>query len=208
MIATAAYAQVRRMLLDGDIGRERPLAEIPLAARVGVSRPTMRETLRRLEGEGLLRSDGRRLRVVDLDGPELESALRMRAALEGMHAELVAERHAEGQIAPAQLRELEEKAARTDAATRAGDLAAAMRLNRDFHQALNRLAASPVSYDALASLWDRLLLSTGRSLAQTGREDAVHLEHLAVLSAVWSGDAARAGALAKGHVLRTLAALS
>src|SRR5215208_7811049 len=207
MIATAAYAQVRRMLLDGDIEREQPLAEIPLAARVGVSRPTMLETLRRLEGEGLLRSDGRRLRVVDLDGPELESALRMRAALEGMHAELVAERHAEGQIAPAQLRELEEKA-RTDAATRAGDLAAAMRLNRDFHQALNRLAASPVSYDALASLWDRLLLSTGRSLAQTGREDAVHLEHLAVLSAVWSGDAARAGALAKGHVLRTLAALS
>src|SRR5215216_791031 len=149
MIATAAYAQVRRMLLDGDIEREQPLAEIPLAARVGVSRPTMRETLRRLEGEGLLRSDGRRLRVVDLDGAELAGALRMRAALEELHAELAAERVSAGHVAQAQIWDLEEKAAVTAAATAAGDHDEAGRLNREFHRAVNLLAANPVSFDAL-----------------------------------------------------------
>jgi DNA-binding GntR family transcriptional regulator len=204
----SAYDRVRRLVLDGELGHERPVAEVPLASQLGVSRPTVREALRRLEGEGLLRSDGRRLRVIDLDGAELAGALRMRAALEELHAELAAERVSAGHVAEAQIWDLEKKAAVTAAATAAGDHDEAGRLNRDFHRAVNLLAANPVSFDALELLWDQVLLSTARSLAPPDRAAAVDREHSELLDAIKSGDGARAGKLARAHVLATLSVLS
>jgi len=204
---STTYDELHTLVTSGELRPGTRLAELPLAARLGVSRPTVREALRRLEGDGLAESDGRSLRVTQMGEAELRSALLMRSALDGLHAELAAARVQAGEIAPAQLHRLELLADETERATDLGDYVSAVDLNWAFHEAIAVLADSPVSAAASARLSERILVSTRRSLALPGRGDIVNREHRKLLAAIVAGDAAQAGALATRHVRATLEAL-
>ena len=199
-----ACGEVRALVMSGHWGPGDRLPELPLAARLRVSRPTVREALRRLESQGLLRSDGRGLHVAKLATRELRSVLLTRASLEGLHAELAARRVARGEIAPASLRRVDDLASAADRSTRAGHLQQAVRENRAFHQAIDALSDSPVGAALLDSLWDRMIVSTGRSLLTPGRAESVADEHRQLLTAVRAGQSDRAHHLARQHVLATL----
>jgi DNA-binding GntR family transcriptional regulator len=203
---SSTYDRLHSLVTSGEIGPGTRLAELPLAARLGVSRPTVREALRRLESDGLADSDGRSLRVAQMDAAELRSALLMRSALDGLHAELAAARVRAGEIAPAQLRRLEQLADETEQATDRGDLAAAVELNRAFHQAIAVVSDSPVSAAAGDRLWERILVSTRISLAIPGRGEIVNREHRELLAAIVAGESQRAARLAARHVRATLKA--
>lgn len=204
-VGTTTYEQLRTLLVSGELEPGALLAELPLATQLGVSRPTIREALRRLESHGLAASDGRSLRVPQLEWPELRSALLMRAALEALHAELAAERVREGEVAPAELRRLVELAERAELSTEAGRYGDAVEENRAFHQAVDALAASPLSREAVDRLWDLIVVATERSL-QRGRGALVAREHRELLDAVGDGDGERAADVARRHVLGTLEA--
>jgi DNA-binding GntR family transcriptional regulator len=201
-----AYQRLRERVVSGDLRPGNRLAEIPLAGELGVSRPTVREALRRLESRGLATSDGRSLRVARLEAPELRSALLMRASLEALHASLAAARVAAGEIAPAQLRAVLALADANEQATASGDFDRAVTFNRDFHQAVDDLADSPVSAAAVDGLWDRILVSTRDSLDVRGRPSVVSREHRAILRAIRAGDEERAARAAHEHVRGTIAA--
>jgi DNA-binding GntR family transcriptional regulator len=205
-VSAIAYEQLRARLVSGDLAPGARLAELPLAKQLAVSRPTIREALRRLESQGLATSDGRSLRVSQLDWPELRSALLMRTALESLHAELAAERVREGHVAPAQLRRLLELAQRAERSTEAGRYADAVEDNRAFHQAVDALAASPISEAAVDRLWDLIMVATERSLTRPGRRTLVAREHRELLDAIGAGDCERAAEVARRHVLGTLEA--
>ena len=130
----------------------------------------------------------------------------MRSALDALHAELAAARVRDGEVAPAQLRRLVQLADEAERATTLGDHTSAIRSNRDFHQAIDALADSPVSAAAADRLWERILVSTERSLAVPGRGEIVNREHRELLAAIVAGDGERAGRLAARHVRATLAA--
>ena len=198
------YDRLRVLVMSGELPPGTRLGEVTLAEELGVSRPTLREALRRLESDGLADSDGRSLRVARLDRHELRSALLMRAGLEGLHAELAARRAFAGEVAPAQLRRLYALADDAARATDAGDYAYAVLSNRSFHQAIDALADSPVSAVAVDRLWDRILVSTERSLALPGRGSVVNREHRRLLAAIKAGDGARAADIAIRHVRATL----
>jgi DNA-binding GntR family transcriptional regulator len=203
---STTYARLHRLVIAGELVPGARLGELHLASELGVSRPTVREALRRLEGSGLATSDGRSLRVASLSQNELRSALLMRASLEALHAELTARRVAEGEIAPAQLRRLRELAGDAERATDARDKSAAPACNRAFHQAIDALADSPVSAAAVDRLWDRILVATERSLVSAGRREAVNREHRELVAALVAGAAADAAEIAGRHVRATLEA--
>ena len=201
---STAYDDLRRRMVIGEIAPGRPLGEVHLAAELGVSRPTVREALRRLESDGLAESDGRGLRVARMDEHQLRSAMLMRASLEALHAELAARRVAAGEVAPAHLRRLRELADDAERATDARDLTRAVQYNRSFHQAIDALADSQVSAVAVDRLWDRIVIATKSSLQLGGRGDVVNQEHRELLDALGAGDAERAADVANTHVRATI----
>jgi DNA-binding GntR family transcriptional regulator len=89
-------------------------------------------------------------------------------------------------------------------ATNAADHTTAVVANRAFHQAIDALADNPVSAAAGDRLWDRILVSTARSLVVPGRGDIVNREHRDLLAAIGAGDGERAADIAVRHVRATL----
>jgi DNA-binding GntR family transcriptional regulator len=206
-IVDRTIAELRSLLLAGNIAPGERLAEIPLATRLGVSRPTMREALRAVQATGLASGDGRGLTVPVVQGADLRAVLLARAGLEGLHAELAALRVRSGEVAPAQLRYLTERRRAASNAVRAGQRRRLLLEDRSLHQAIDALALSPVGSELLDRLWDRLVVATGREGPDPG---AFHVErdaeHQAIVAAIEGGRPKRARAAATDHVMATIAA--
>src|SRR5947208_6323736 len=85
--------RLREMLFKGEFQRGERLSELPLVARLGVSRTPIRLALERLAHEGLLepsRSGGFVVREFTVDA--VWHAIEVRGVLEGTAARLAAER--------------------------------------------------------------------------------------------------------------------
>lgn len=67
------YDQLREMIIDGDLAPGTVISQAELARRLGLSRTPVREAVRQLQRDGLLRAEPkRRVRVVDLDPADFE----------------------------------------------------------------------------------------------------------------------------------------
>jgi len=202
LYAMTVYDELRELIVTGDLPAK--LSESELAERLKVSRTPVREALERLHGDGLVDARGRGVRLISLTPPELRHVYRVRAALEALTAELVAERQAAGEIAPAALAGLKRLAGAADEATRTGDLAQGAASNRAFHLRIAELAANPPALDALRRIWDQIVVSTRRTLVAPNRAEAVDAEHRRLLDAIEQGAAPAAADAAKTHVVNTL----
>nr|WP_272919866.1 FCD domain-containing protein [Streptomyces sp. SID4948] len=153
-----------------------------------------------MAADGLVRSAGRGVQVVALDGAALRHAYEVRGALEALTAELAARRQAEGRIAPAELAALADDADRTETATLAGRFADAVRHNRRFHRRIAELAANPVALASLDRLWDQIVVSTRASLDPPHRPAHVSAQHRELLAAITEGRPTDAASTARRHV--------
>ncbi len=197
---------IRSMILRGEIPAGGRVLEVQLAERLRVGRATLREVLRRLEGDGLLVADeSGGMRVVRLDPDELAATLQVRAALEALSAGLAAERVQTGRTPPAAVRELASLADAADAAARAGPAGSAVLADRTFHRAVDALAGNGPSHEALSRIWDRIVVATAQRAPHPLRAAAAGHEHRGLLAAIAAGDGEEASALARRHVLAALA---
>ncbi|WP_367128889.1 GntR family transcriptional regulator [Saccharothrix sp. HUAS TT1] len=204
----SVYDEVRDLIVLGAYPAGQPVAELELCARLGVSRTPVREALRRLESDGLVRAARRGVTVVELGAKALRDAYLVRASLEALTAELAARRRRAGELAPAALRRLTELADLADAATRSGDLAEGVRHNRAFHRHVAALADNPPALEVLDRIWDQIVVSTRASLTAPARPARVDHEHRRLISAITAGDPGTAAARAREHVTATMSALS
>lgn len=195
-----AYTVIRGMILAGELPPGSQLSEEALALRCEVSRTPVRDALRRLESDLLIRrSESQRSFVADWSDDDIEDAFELRAMLEAQAA-----RRAATRIAPAQLEALRHHNRLIGAAI-AGDRAdipAFLDHNRAFHEIILAAAGS----SRLASLLTRLIEQpvVWRTAQNYDRENLrrSHREHEELIAAFQRGDAGWAASIMAGHIRR------
>lgn len=179
-----AYRAIRDGIVSGAYQPGDHLTAQGLAAVSGISRTPVREAMRRLHVEGLIRFiPNRGAFVVSLDEKDIFKIYDLRVVLESYAAE-AASRAAE----PAQIGALEDLAvelADTVAAAEI-DLDVVARNNNDFHRLIVAAADNPRLETALASIVETpLVLRTFRrySLEELQRSSSQHFELVKALKA-------------------------
>jgi DNA-binding GntR family transcriptional regulator len=206
--AETAQRRLRDLILDGTYPLGARLTEVDAAAALTMSRTPVREALRALAADGLVRPAGRGVVVAALEGAELDEAYQVRAALEALAAELAAGRQRAGRIAPADLASLRRIASATAASTTRGRLAEAAGLNRRFHRRIAELAGNATALRVLDRLWDQIQVSTVGSLRPPARRKQASDQHERLLQAIVDGQVGTAGRIARRHVLHTRSAVA
>jgi DNA-binding GntR family transcriptional regulator len=195
-----AYEQLRGDILDWRLEPGTVLAEVELAAQLGVSRTPVREALARLLADGLVESQGARGLVVSAASIEnVVELFEVRVALEGQAAALAARRR--DAVVFEELR---------DELSRAGDLLA-QREREAYYDVVRRLdaaidAAAGNAY--LAGELDGLRIHLTR-IRRLSSDDPTRLaqaadEHLAIVDAIIAGDPELARSATAVHLHRSL----
>jgi DNA-binding GntR family transcriptional regulator len=188
--AHAAYQELRGMILRGELAGGAPLNQEQLAAELGVSTTPLREALRSLESEGLVKSRTHRdVIVAPLDPHELLEIYDVRGHLDALAARLAAENLDDEARA-------EIEAAAQQLAEEHDDPVAA---NRKFHRAIYLASKNSVLIEVLEALWNRSDRFRRFSLPMATREDVV-AEHQRLAEVVLRGDGDAAEALMREHV--------
>ena len=184
-------ALIREQIITGELATGEQLRQRDLAQRFSVSQTPVREAMRRLESEGLLRSDTHRgFTVVTPDVGRVEENFRIRAALESLGASLAARK-----VDPAGLRRLRELNEQMRAL--ADDDPGYAELNREFHFTVYEYAHSPLLLSLMRLLWASL--HGGPRVSRTHAESAQ--QHDEILAALAEGDADAASARTYQHIM-------
>lgn len=200
--------QLRDFILKGEFAPGERLAEIPLAAKLGVSRTPVRLALATLEREDLVSPSGSGGYLMRRFTPkEIHDAIDVRGQLEGMAARLIAERG----VARPLLLSLQECVRKGDALfTRDGqdlDYAAYTEMNNRFHELIVQGCGNAALARAI-EINNRLPFAPASAMLpmQSSLEEGhrwmlfAHLQHRSLVHAIEHGQGGRAQAIAQEHV--------
>ena len=200
-----ALFSVRELLLRGEIAPGERVSELPLVARLGVSRTPIRLALERLAHMGLLEvSASGGFTVHGFTPAEALDAIEIRGILEGTAARLAAERLVDS----AELEPLVRLCKEMDAFDRLSldSFASYMDMNEAFHQTIVTLAKSPMlrrTMDQAVSLpfaSPSAMVFPTSGLADADERLAIAKEHhRGLLEAIARRQGTRAESLAREH---------
>ena len=190
-----AYDEIRSLIVEGTLEPGSRLGQGELADRLGISRGSVREALRRLAGDGLVDFEvNRGFFVVEPGLDDVRQRLEVRLVLEPEIARLAAGRRSEADL------ELMRTSIRDEASATTSD--EVHDASRAFHFAVAQATHNNAFTKLLEGLW---IADIGRRLlAQRRRsepwQDQDVDEHRAILAAFEAGDGERAATLMREHV--------
>ena len=190
--AAAVLAELRRLIVSGELAGGVHLRQREVAERFGVSTTPVREAFTALAREGLVQQDTHRGVMVLATSPDdVRENFEMRAALESFAAELAAQSITEHELCGLDALLLEMRAAAP----------AYLALNSRFHAIVNGAAQRP----QLLALITSLRAQAGRYHAQlvpsASYVAAVHAEHEEIVAALRARVRRRAARAVAAHIL-------
>ena len=227
--ATATYElvveQVRRAIF---LGRFLPGEKLPperdLASQMGVSRTTIREAVRVLEGEGLVTvrrgatgglivlgqqtlTPGQVKSYMETQRGMLDSVFEFRFANECAAAALAAARRTESQLRRLSraLEEMDKLGATAEARERTGNIARFSAWDSEFHLAIAQASCNPFLVKAVEDARAAMFLPIGRVF--TRLEDRANDHHAAIFEAIRGRDSTAASANMRAHIEATRVSL-
>lgn len=187
--------ELRTAIVEGVYPPGHRLVQEELADRFGVSRIPLREAIRTLVGEGLLRSDrGRGTFVTALDIDEIDEIYDLRRLIEPSFADHVVERVSRRDISRFEsMAEAMDNVSDTGADTWS-------RTNLSFHLDMYRLSRLPLRYDVISQMYHRLEPYSRFYVHGTNAYERVQCEHKGMVDALKDGDAKTLGGLILDHI--------
>lgn len=196
-----AYGKIRSLIIKGELPVGEPLSERGLAERLSIGRMPVREAIKELAREGLVRSfQGRGTFIRQLTFAELRDIFETRQGLEGIAARLASLRG----VTP----ELKQLGKRMRALREEPefDIDEAKRVGKEFHRELmvaSRNLQLIKIYDDLDAQIELSLRP--HALYQPVRSRKSNSDHLAILDSVEKGEAERAENRMRTHLAEGLA---
>jgi DNA-binding GntR family transcriptional regulator len=192
------YRTLRAAILSGEFRVGERVYETQVAAQLGVSRNPVRESIRRLQQDGLVDVRPRGgIYVASISMEEADDIYRVRGALEGVAARLAAERST-----PEELEALQRLA--TGAGTvedYGGPQELPVVTGADhFHRAVHEYAHSPQLLEPIKLIYGRVLHYRNVTLRLPGRANVASEGHLEIYRAIAKRDGSRAEAVMREHI--------
>lgn len=191
-----AVRNLREAITSGMFQPGDRLVEAEMCARLGISRPSLREALRSLEAERLIvivPNKGPHIPILSLE--EAKQIYDVRALLEGEAAALFASR-----ATVAALDIMKRALAQFDAATKEEDLSGQLETTRQFYEQMLGGCGNRIIEEMLNTLTARITFLRSKSMSQPGRAQRSSREMKAILRAIAAGDAEVAREAAVEHV--------
>ena len=189
------HDQLREMILSLDLGPGERLTERWLESRFAGSRTPIRAALARLEGEGLVRRDGRNWVVAPIDLGELESLSEFREPLETTAVRLACSRASEADLAA-----IEEM---LDACQSGAPREEWHRVGTEFHVEIARLSGNPFIVKAIESVMARLSRARWLEVWTEPSREQAWAEHRRILDSIRRNQPDEAAGLAAEHIRDT-----
>ena len=191
--AEAGYVEMRSRILTGRLAPGLAVNQEALAASMGVSITPLREALRRLEIEHLIRLVAHRTVVVTpLTRQELSELYVIRTSLDSLAAGLAAGVATEPQLTL--IRRLSRQEASPDSVVQ-------LERNRRIHRSIYSACGNESLIALLVQLWDRTdryrLILVKEELAEGATSQHAHIE---IANAIAARDVDRAAALMRAHI--------
>ncbi len=190
------YLELKHKILTGEIVSQTRLMEIDLSEKMNVSRTPIREAIKRLADDGLVKVEPRRgAYVANISIKDMLDVFEVREDMEGFCAKLAAER-----ITDEEKEELRQIAAEYERALAQGDKEVIIELDEKFHNYIvscsgNETLSELVNYVQELSLRFRYLYYNDFSLYETTAE-----QHNRIMEAINCGRAEEARYEADAHV--------
>lgn len=192
----AVAERLRQGIVEGLLEPGVRLNERVLCELMGVSRTPMREAIKKLAGEGLIRLEPNKGAVVArLTRDEVAAAFEVIASLESLSGMLAAQRASDSEIKS--VLSMQEK---MEKAYRKKDLSAYYQMNAEIHSAINQAAGNPVLSEVFRSINQRLQSLRFRSNLDEKKWASAVREHAAIAKALAVRDEKLLGQLLRDHL--------
>lgn len=194
-LADQVFEKLENDIISGVYARGEILTELKLVEELGVSRTPIREALRRLEQERLIRESGKGSVVMGITVQDLIDIMEIRQRIEGVAVAYATERITpEGIDELRRIRELQEfYYAKMDVEQ--------LRLMDDqFHDTIYELSGSTVFCDTLRPLHKKTQRFRRLSLGDADRLKASVEQHKQIFNAIEARDAQKAQQLITEHI--------
>lgn len=187
---------VRSRVLGGVYAPGQRLSEVELSSSLGISRSPLREALRLLANEGLVKVvSGRGVFVADFSEIEVRELLEIREALDVLAVRLAAKR-----ATPEHIGMLENNLEGLTTALRSHGSETQAWPSSDFHLCIYEVAGNQILKDHGLAVHTQLRLVRFRSGAAAERMDQAHHEHLVLLAAISDQDPDKAERRMREHL--------
>jgi DNA-binding GntR family transcriptional regulator len=190
------FESLREAIISGRLKPGERMMEIQMAEEMGVSRTPVREAIRKLELEGLVVMIPRKgAYVAGLSLKDIVEVFEIRGALEGLAAELAAER-----ITDDELENLERYLVRITEDIEKGDLVKVVETDTDFHTQLYKASRNDWLLQIINNLREQIQRFRTTSLSYPGRMKEAVEEHRQIVEAISIRNGKLARKLAQEHI--------
>ena len=196
-LADQVFERLENDIITGVYPRGEIITELKLVEQLGVSRTPIREALRRLEQERLIRESGKGSVVLGITIEDLVDIMNIRERIEGLAAY-----YATQNLTPEGLEALTQISELQDFYFAKKDIEHLRQMDDRFHDTIYELSQRTIIRDTLLPLHRKTMRYRKISIEDPTRLELSIQEHKAIFNAIVSQDADLASQLITQHITR------